>query len=207
MKSKMWTIRGKQYDLDPWLEKHPGGKYMLEITRGTDCTELFESYHAPSLQQKYINQTLSKLETEPARRDSGVGEDDAYNYDWDNQPVYDEVREVVRAYRKEHGIKASDSVLAMAWYAVWAVVHYVTLVRWACGWGGLGESMLLGVSLWFYCGDLLHAGTHYALTYESTSAVVGWVAGWLFCFPTTWIRQHVVGHHSHTNVEGYDPDL
>ena len=42
-------IHGQAYDLTEWLPRHPGGAYLLEITRGTDCTELFESYHAPSL--------------------------------------------------------------------------------------------------------------------------------------------------------------
>eukprot|EP01051_Picozoa_sp_SAG22_P016238 SAG22_NODE_2257_length_2780_cov_2.690041_4_plen_68_part_00 len=35
-----WYIRGQAYDLQPWLEKHPGGRFILETTRGTDCTEL-----------------------------------------------------------------------------------------------------------------------------------------------------------------------
>ena len=35
-----WYIRGQAYDLQPWLDRHPGGRYILETTRGTDCTEL-----------------------------------------------------------------------------------------------------------------------------------------------------------------------
>ena len=38
--ANVWFIHGAAYDLtqDGWIEKHPGGRYILDITRGTDCT-------------------------------------------------------------------------------------------------------------------------------------------------------------------------
>ena len=43
----MWNIRGKTYNLKPFLHKHPGGKTILESCMGNDdLTATFESYHA-----------------------------------------------------------------------------------------------------------------------------------------------------------------
>ena len=43
----MWKIHGKVYDLENFLEFHPGGKAILEQAKGDkDLTAAFESYHA-----------------------------------------------------------------------------------------------------------------------------------------------------------------
>lgn len=40
-----WVIvRGKVYDVTPWVPKHPGGA-LIYINAGKDCTQLFDSYH------------------------------------------------------------------------------------------------------------------------------------------------------------------
>ena len=42
----MWKIRGKVYDLTPFLDIHPGGRDMLESSEGReDLTDLFNRYH------------------------------------------------------------------------------------------------------------------------------------------------------------------
>lgn len=41
-----WTVyRGEAYDLTSYLERHPGGKWLINLAIGRDCTGLFESYH------------------------------------------------------------------------------------------------------------------------------------------------------------------
>lgn len=41
-----WTIyRGVAYDLTPYLNRHPGGRWLLNLAVGRDATGLFESYH------------------------------------------------------------------------------------------------------------------------------------------------------------------
>ena len=41
----MWTIHGKQYNLTRFMDEHPGGREILELTKGMDCTAIFDSYH------------------------------------------------------------------------------------------------------------------------------------------------------------------
>ena len=122
--------------------------------------------------------------------------------------MYDDLKSVVRAYRRRHGIKATDSWAALAWIALWGLLHYVALARWLLGLGGLPNAVVLGCSIWWWSGAIIHDATHYSLAYKSTvSERIGWLGGWMFCLPSTWLRQHVTGHHVHTNVEGHDPDL
>jgi len=197
---RLWHIHGKAYDLEPWRKSHPGGHHLLDITRGTDCTELFESYHAPSFKERWIRDTLAKYAVDDA-------EPKHTTYEWDATPVYDDLKVVVRTYRRAHGIKATDSWSAVAWILLWAVIHFTSLVCWVAGWGGLENAAVLGLSIWFWSGSMVHDGTHFALTYDShLSEWLGWLGGFMFCLPSTWLKQHVTAHHVHTNTLHRDPD-
>jgi hypothetical protein len=162
--------------------------------------------------------------------------------------VYDDLKEVVKAYRVKHGVKGTDSVWACVWGLFWLVAHVYALVRWAApslilstaapSTGGVGvgassdlintinsadniadlgqleasfdyaNAILLGLSLWYWSVDIMHSGTHYALCHNSrASEWVAWLGGVCFHTPSGWVRQHVTGHHVHTNHHGADPDL
>jgi len=42
-----WTVlRGKVYNLTPYMKFHPGGVSILRAALGKDCTALFNKYHA-----------------------------------------------------------------------------------------------------------------------------------------------------------------
>jgi cytochrome b involved in lipid metabolism len=41
----LWRIDNKLYDLINFVQRHPGGADWLELTQGTDITELFETHH------------------------------------------------------------------------------------------------------------------------------------------------------------------
>ncbi|XP_052127157.1 cytochrome b5-related protein [Frankliniella occidentalis] len=41
----LWRVHDKLYDLEPFVQRHPGGEHWLRSTKGMDITELFESHH------------------------------------------------------------------------------------------------------------------------------------------------------------------
>lgn len=41
----LWRIHDRLYDLIKFVQRHPGGVDWLELTQGTDITELFETHH------------------------------------------------------------------------------------------------------------------------------------------------------------------
>jgi hypothetical protein len=60
---------------------------------------------------------------------------------------------------------------------------------------------------WVFMVNFWHDASHFAM---STNWVVNWAllycAPW-FSSPLVWWHQHVIGHHSYTNIPGKDPDL
>ena len=52
----LWRIHDNLYDLTNF--DHPGGEFFIEMGRGTDCTELFESSH-PNMEK--VSKLLKKL--------------------------------------------------------------------------------------------------------------------------------------------------
>lgn len=58
----MWNIYGKQYNLNNYLHKHPGGSIILLACKGNDdCTAAFESYHSMANKEKILN-IMNKFE-------------------------------------------------------------------------------------------------------------------------------------------------
>lgn len=53
----LWRVRNGLYDLEDFVKFHPGGSEWIQLTKGTDITELFESHHltdkAPRVLSKY----------------------------------------------------------------------------------------------------------------------------------------------------------
>jgi cytochrome b involved in lipid metabolism len=41
----LWRVHDKLYDLINFIQRHPGGADWLQLTQGTDITELFETHH------------------------------------------------------------------------------------------------------------------------------------------------------------------
>jgi cytochrome b involved in lipid metabolism len=41
----LWRVHDKLYDLSDFVERHPGGKDWISLTKGIDITEQFETHH------------------------------------------------------------------------------------------------------------------------------------------------------------------
>ncbi len=62
---KVWRVHGELYDLEPFMDLHPGGKWWLVQTRGMDITESFESSHPDIKKARAI---LAKYRLGPATK-------------------------------------------------------------------------------------------------------------------------------------------
>jgi len=54
----LWRVHDKLYNLEKFMKNHPGGPLWIEMTRGTDITEAFETSHVVNV--SLVEQTLSK---------------------------------------------------------------------------------------------------------------------------------------------------
>lgn len=43
--SDVWVYNGRAYDLSDWIDKHPGGAFMIGRTKNRDITAIIASYH------------------------------------------------------------------------------------------------------------------------------------------------------------------
>ena len=76
----MWNIYGKKYDLQNFINYHPGGKEILELTKNeTDITSLFESYHAFSNKEE-IKKLLEKYYVCDNNENNEIKQYDYTNY-------------------------------------------------------------------------------------------------------------------------------
>ncbi|KAF6203770.1 hypothetical protein GE061_002105 [Apolygus lucorum] len=51
----LWRIEDGIYDLRDYLDKHPGGRDWIELTQGTDITEMFKSHHVSDAPREMLN--------------------------------------------------------------------------------------------------------------------------------------------------------
>ena len=57
----LWNIYGNRYDLTNFLDKHPGGRKILELSRSDkDLTPLFESYQLSIYPQTNLSARKNK---------------------------------------------------------------------------------------------------------------------------------------------------
>ena len=43
-------------------------------------------------------------------------------------------------------------------YLCWGILHYYTLMQWCTGSGDWGTVVALGLTIWFWSGDIMHSG-------------------------------------------------
>ncbi|KAF5308055.1 hypothetical protein FQR65_LT06430 [Abscondita terminalis] len=65
-----WRIHDNLYDVTEFIDKHPGGRFWLEETKGMDITEAFETHHLRNdppehLLQKYFVKKITKPRVSP----------------------------------------------------------------------------------------------------------------------------------------------
>jgi fatty acid desaturase len=179
-------IHGATYDLEPLMHTHPGGKRILELTRGTDCTALFESYHAFSDAPRAL---LSRYGPPYA----GAGVD----------PMLEDVH---RAARAVLGSRAASKTpvrvtcaLVLVQTAALALVVY-TRATWC--------AVAYGLVLATCATRVIHACSHNAafVSPRLNTALGELASAPLFPY-AAWYLSHVLSHHPHTNEPTLDVDV
>ena len=187
---KYWRIGNKYYDLTPFLDKHPGGRQLLELARDRfeDATYAFEAHHH---NQQKVRAVLSKYEV----KDVKVPKDTLHKFPTLTKEgdFYYVLRERVSAYLKTVGGPGPTQECLILWW--------VTVAAWIVAW-----------SL------LFHTGSYKAAIFLGyMKAIVGgfghnWVhqhkyRNWAYIgldllglSSEGWIREHLLQHHMYTNT-------
>ena len=181
-----WTIHGRAYDLEPMMHAHPGGERILDLTRGTDCTALFESYHAFSDAPR---ESLSRYG--PPYAGSGV------------DPLLEDVHRAAHAvFDSRAATKAPVLVTAALCLAQCAALTLMlrTLTTWS--------AVIYGLVLATCATRVIHECSHNAafLSPRLNAALGELVAAPLLPF-AAWYISHNLSHHPHTSDPTLDIDV
>lgn len=87
-----WRIHNKLYDLTDFADRHPGGKMWIEVTKGTDITEAFESAHISGNAEKLLKKFCVKDISTPRNSPYTFHEDGFYKtFKRKVQPILKEI--------------------------------------------------------------------------------------------------------------------
>eukprot|EP00892_Ulva_mutabilis_P003155 jgi/Ulvmu1/12840/UM098_0025.1 len=197
-----WTVyRGEAYDLTDFIERHPAGNWLINLSLGRDCTALFESYH---LRPEVAVARLKKLPSIPDFPVAAVPVSPRPNDSELYNAIRDRVRKEVFKGREAKGAHRSGSewaALAILGYASAAYTLYTTFPNLLTG-------ALLGLGGAWIGLTVQHCGNHGAM---STNTLVNKAMG--LCddliggSSLMWRYHHQVSHHIHCNDEALDEDV
>ena len=204
---RYWLIGGKWYDLEPFAEKHPGGRKMLLDARDRfdDCTFVFESHHPDYKKARAVlNKYLVKGYNEA---DGGVSlvEDRCHVKLLDDDAFYSVLRRRVSAYLKENGGRDPTWECLVLFWSLLAlyIALWVSLLQTGSLLALFG-CILVGPPLGGFGHNWLHMPKYRRM------ALVLDVLGFS---SEQWMRDHNLQHHMYTNTEkdnhfkGTDPFL
>jgi fatty acid desaturase/cytochrome b involved in lipid metabolism len=202
-----WCYIGqKVYDITEWLDRHPGGRHVLLLAAGRDCTDLFTSYHpftdkpAKLLTKFCIGQVVT-TEFPQYQPDTGF---------------YAELRKEVGQFFLRNKLDSKDpkaGLIRLMGMLMTAALSFSLLIydKGSLPWYvRLISAVVFGLCQALSLLHAMHDASHMAIGPSATwwqwigKFCMDWFAG---ASMDSWHNQHILGHHVYTNVMGVDPDL
>eukprot|EP00250_Pteridium_aquilinum_P004280 c14504_g1_i1 orf=313-1734(+) len=199
-------IHGKVYDVTSWIPHHPGGT-LIYVNAGKDSTHLFDSYHP-----LYVRNMLERYCIGALKHDKD-SELVSINYEQaGKEDFYLTLKKRVESHFKK--MKVNPRVhphmflKSLAILATYLLSYYLTFY-WA---GSFVISLMAAMATGFLAAEvgicIQHDANHGAYSdWRGLGYLMSASLDIVGASSFMWRQQHVVGHHSYTNVNGYDPDI
>ena len=202
-----WCIYGQEYDLTPYLPRHPGGQMMLNLGRGHDCTCMFETLHVMKNHAYMLNML------EPYRMHKVI---EGVAVPKPKIPQNDFLEDC-KAMMKDHFVSGEGAkerypnqhkLSSRRFWGLIVPMGILALFTWKLWSEGNWLFMALFLSHWFIGVNVSHDGGHHAMSHNSAVnffyLLVTLPLGY---HPWVWLHQHDLMHHQHPNDAGRDVDL
>jgi len=194
------SIHGRYYDLREF--KHPGGQEILELCKGEpDCSALFESYHVFSDMNK-IKRYMKKYEV-------GLTEEPSL-FSFKEDGFYNTIKQRVNGHLQNKSTKWSFDYLwtCISSVGLFGLSQYLTFTSNLPILQGV-SSFMSGCSMVFLGYNVLHDGSHYAISNypKLNNYLSSIIQSTTFLNHTLWGYHHVIRHHQYTGMLEYDHDL
>lgn len=193
----LWYIADRAYDLTAWFSKHPGGADPLQQAEGTNCTELFRSYH---LRGMPVATMLARYEVPVDRDDPEHAEKlRGSHFTFDDDDFYKVVQARVRAYFKDNHLETQATPLAQV-VAVLLILTSVALVVPAYMYGSITAALALAIVKTLGAIGPGHTMSHFALFGRGRWNILIFrlFSPFLVSNPAIWSASHIQSHHVRT---------
>lgn len=216
-KKNVWYIHGKKYDLSAFLDKHPGGRTILESCKNdNDCTAAFESYHSmcdldriASIMKKYEMDDPDDNSIQP-------------KYSFDDDGFYRTVQKRVRGYfnkdlppmdmrtnkRLSHHSNVFFWLKTGCFTMIYFVLAYIAFFSRMDPLVRTGGSFFAGISVVWIAYNILHDASHCAIVSNNwiNNTLSQIMCSYFLWDHQLWAKHHVYRHHAFTNDPVLDPD-
>ena len=197
MKQRLWYIGQKAYDLSDWLALHPGGRAALLQAEGTDCTELFRTYHLKGVPTACL---MARYAVVPDPNDPRqVASLAGAHFTFEEGAFYQTVRARVRAHFRESGRPTEASRWVQA-ASVALVVIAIALNYPAFVLGSVWAALALGLLKGLAAAGPGHSMSHFSVFRRGrwNTLVFRVASPFLVSNPAIWSAAHIQSHHINT---------
>ena len=196
-----WTIyRDVAYDLQPFVDKHPGGNWLLNLSIQRDCTALIESYHLRPEVSEARFRGLPVLEDFPV---NAVPKSPRPN----DSELYNAIRTRVRKElfpQEGKALHRTGGDAAAATIVGFAVACYAAYFNAP----GIVAGAFLGLAGAWIGLTIQHCGNHGAMSPKVwVNNALGLTDDLIGGSSLMWRYHHQVSHHIHCNDNALDQDV
>lgn len=195
----MWKIHGYKYDLSNFMDRHPGGRQILELTKGdSDLTPLFESYHAFSDLDK-IKLIMEKYKIDKCEDSIYTFKKDDFYYTLKNR-----VRKILKNTKGDYKLFFYIHFM----FAIYFITYINAFIIQNNFYLRLFFAIFSGIS-WISIGfTVMHNASHLALfkNHRLNNLYSYLWNEFGFWNDKIWIQHHVYKHHAYTGDPNNDPD-
>lgn len=203
----LWNIYGNRYDLTSFLDKHPGGRKILELSRSDkDLTPLFESYHSLS-NIDILKKMLDKYYVD----DNGAPVEYLFNSDGFYYTLKNKINNYFKKKNQTHKvnlswfIKTSVMIIAFLFFYLKAFVFNYTNLISTCIFAFLSGMIIIMIGF-----SVMHDASHYALFFKKpriNEFLSNLINSFFIWNSDLWLLHHSINHHAYTGDPKKDPDL
>ncbi|XP_044758459.1 cytochrome b5-related protein-like [Coccinella septempunctata] len=176
----LWRIHDELYDLTDFIDQHPGGKEWLRMTKGTDITEAFETYHIQETAQKILPKYFER-KAKSARNYPFTFHENGF-YKTLKKRIRQEVGKIPSKFAKQSEIIA-DSLFLSYVLTAWLATYSFSFLL-----GSLSGVLLSYTSIAAH--NFFHQRDNFRMYYFDFTMMSS----------REWRISHAISHHLYTNT-------
>ncbi|CAH0564509.1 unnamed protein product [Brassicogethes aeneus] len=176
----LWRIHDKLYDLSSFIDNHPGGPEWLQLSKGTDITEAFETHHLSNGPEKMLVKFFVK-EAKTKRNSPYTFKNDGF-YKTLKQEVIKKIKYIPKQSSNTTNFLIDSLLVGMFIFSILACTYWNFYI------GALAGSFMAMTSIAAH--NYFHRKDNFRMFYFHFSLMQ----------VREWRISHVLSHHLYTNT-------